>query len=520
MKGPEDPMTFGFDEYAMYSDDMGMEEYALELKAKPSSRLCISWVTPLDEEQAFLQTDKIAATGNGSLCGACGGTDSGGTTRLPPLPPTSNWAGAKSVLTAVKATGRFQTLRDLIGTDAYIEPSRLELVKALGEGAFAKVQLARLLPAEGAASGTDGSGGGKGGSGARQPGRQVAVKTLRHELLEDPGQVQLFVKEVALLRKLRNRHIVEFIGCSWTRSSLDDSAKPGGLPDQLFYVQEYCGGGSLGDLVRQQMVNPFRKLYSDADALRWALQVARALQYLHESRPAVIHRDLKLDNIMLLDADVSATDAKLADFGLARLMPAAERQKRNRLTQLLSRPRQEWNADMRRSSKKLDVTLDRILTSTTSASSRRTVSSKSLALSALQSSHALTGKTGSFGYMAPEVSRAQAYNSQADVFSLGMCMYNLFCRTIPTIQILLNGTEEHLELYAAKVANGYRPPLMPHLPDSVKQAIEACWRGSPELRPTAAQLVDMLAAIQDAGEVDTSGPQQRGATSGGCCTLM
>ena len=38
------------------------------------------------------------------------------------------------------------------------------------------------------------------------------------------------------------------------------------------------------------------------------------------------------------------------------------------------------------------------------------------------SRRALTGKTGSFGYMAPEVSRNQQYNAQADVFSLGMCM--------------------------------------------------------------------------------------------------
>jgi len=30
--------------------------------------------------------------------------------------------------------------------------------------------------------------------------------------------------QVALLRKLRSRHIVEFIGCSWTRSDLDDVA--------------------------------------------------------------------------------------------------------------------------------------------------------------------------------------------------------------------------------------------------------------------------------------------------------
>lgn len=70
-------------------------------------------------------------------------------------------------------------LSDLIGTDAYIEPSRLELVKALGEGAFAKVQLARLQPAEGAAGSTAGSSSGKAGGGVQQAGRHVAVKTLR-----------------------------------------------------------------------------------------------------------------------------------------------------------------------------------------------------------------------------------------------------------------------------------------------------------------------------------------------------
>lgn len=70
--------------------------------------------------------------------------------------------------------------------------------------------------------------------------------------------------QVALLRKLRNRHIVEFIGCSWTRSSLDDSAKPGAVPDQLFYVQEYCEcGGSMG-------LQAGRQLAADLSSRAWA----------------------------------------------------------------------------------------------------------------------------------------------------------------------------------------------------------------------------------------------------------
>eukprot|EP00775_Hariotina_reticulata_P003899 gene3899-4153_t len=58
------------------------------------------------------------------------------------------------------------------------------------------------------------------------------------------------------------------------------------------------------------------KIYTDAQALKWALEIAGALEHLHLRNPAVFHRDVKLSNIMLAaDAD-GQVKAVLTDFGL------------------------------------------------------------------------------------------------------------------------------------------------------------------------------------------------------------
>lgn len=123
--------------------------------------------------------------------------------------------------------------------------------------------------------------------------RTVAIKVLPRRLSENPEYVERFYSEGKAAAKLNHPNIVQAI----------DVGEVGGYH---YFVMEYVEGHSLHDEMDQG------KRFSEAEALRVIIQVARALEHAHAQ--GLIHRDVKPKNIMM----TKDGQAKLADMGLAR----------------------------------------------------------------------------------------------------------------------------------------------------------------------------------------------------------
>lgn len=81
-------------------------------------------------------------------------------------------------------------------------------------------------------------------------------------------------------------------------------------------------GGTLMHKVSQHMTS-INKIYTDAQALKWALEIAGALEYLHLRNPAVFHRCACTGWLHLVTHVAVARGARFGNTDIAHLLPAA-----------------------------------------------------------------------------------------------------------------------------------------------------------------------------------------------------
>ena len=229
-------------------------------------------------------------------------------------------------------------------------------------------------------------------------GAQVAVKVAGYTGASMEG----WRAEVDALTRLRHPNIVQYLGCVVS-------------PPTYCLVLEFC---DAGDLYRALRFPTPPGLF-----VRVSRAVGSGMAYLH--RRQIMHRDLKSSNVLL----TTAGGVKLTDFGVAVQVAA--------------------NAE--RNSKGGG--------GGGGGSSSRDGSSTDL-LTYEHSCDPLTTETGTYRWMAPEVTRHEGYTKSADVFSYAMLLFELITHEVPFAD------RPPLQAAVAIGLQDLRPPLPTGVPPS------------------------------------------------------
>jgi eukaryotic-like serine/threonine-protein kinase len=125
--------------------------------------------------------------------------------------------------------------------------------------------------------------------------REVAIKVLRDDFLDDPAFLSRFLLEARAAANLIHPNIVTIYDF--------------GHEDRLYFmVMEYMPGANLKTLMRR------RGIFSTHEAIEWMVQICAGVGYAH--RAGLVHCDIKPQNIL-----ISAEGrAKITDFGIARAL--------------------------------------------------------------------------------------------------------------------------------------------------------------------------------------------------------
>ncbi len=270
-----------------------------------------------------------------------------------------------------------QEVDDILGA---VIDGRYEVVTRLGQGGMGFVYEARDLALGG---------------------REVVLKTLRPELVNNEKTAQRFSREAMVQARIDHENVIVVTGHGVTE---DYGA---------YYVMERLVGQDLGTLLATLSgPMPVPRVLSIVSQVAAALGAAHAL--------AIVHRDLKPENIYLTTTPEGRELVKVLDFGLARMLDAG-----NKLTE--------------------------------------------------------TGAViGTPRYMAPEQCHGKKADARADIYSLGLVMYEMLSGVQPYAHL------RTYEILGKKMFDDVKPLSELEPPVDLDPRLEAfvmrCLSRSPEAR--------------------------------------
>ncbi|KAK3726034.1 Ark- serine/threonine protein kinase [Vermiconidia calcicola] len=294
----------------------------------------------------------------------------------------------------------------LPGTKVQVGSQRVTIEKYLSEGGFAHVYVVRV-PREG---------------------QRYELAVLKRVAVPDREHLANMRTEVETMKKLKgHRHVVTYM------DSHASQLKGGGY--EVFLLMEYCAGGGLIDFMNTRLQHRL----TEPEILKIFGDVAEGVACMHYLKPPLLHRDLKVENVLIGKSANSGTPIyKLCDFGsTASPRPAAKTAEEGRL---IEEDVQKHTTMQYRSPEMIDVW------------------------------------------------RKQPIDEKADIWALGVFLYKLCYYTTPFEDVgqmaILNAS--------------YKYPSYPNFSDRLKKFIGSMLKEDPKHRPNIYQVIKEACSMRGA----------------------